>query len=275
MRDFIQEKPINSKAFFANFSSVLIKAEEVNDKWIVYLKASNENLDLEEERVLQKALKAAAPMYLRKGVISWDHLHKLQKDPKFIVGEPIDVAFGDDKSTLVKGVLYKENSRAQGIWQDIMSNSTRFGSSVGGYILGKSSPSDVNKVYWDDTAITNKPVNDSLLGAVSTIPFKEFAKALMAGSGVDAASFTGGRATIPEDMQGVVVDEVQRPDEKISGISPSDLTLLFEDVISAIRSGLIMSPVDLVSFVAEKGYTGSVAAQIIQFIMQKLYTTRR
>jgi len=255
-------------AFYAFFGAVLIKAEEIDGKWSVYLEASNEDLDLDEETVLQKALKDAADYYLQHGVISWDHKQKVLHDPAFIIGEPIDVAFPDSKATLVKGFLYKENKRAQSLWENLLSKSTRFGSSVGGYVLNKSQQGQVNKVYWDEVAITHKPINDMTQGRTSIIPFKEFAKALMVGSGVDAAAFTSGRALVPESLQGAVADY-----RSANALPPEDLNNLFKDIFEAIKNERVVSYNDLISFVLERGYDSGVAAELIHFISSRLPET--
>jgi len=253
-------------AFYAFFvGDVLVKAEEVDGKWLVFLEASNENLDQDEEIVLQKALKEVSGHYLTHGVISWDHKHKIERDPSYIIGEPTEVAFPTSRQTLVKGFLYKENKRAQAIWDNLRSGTTRFGASVGGYILNKSDQTHISKVYWDEVAITYKPINDTVLGQVSLVPFKQFAKALMAGGGVDAAQFEGGRALIPESLQGSAVkyrNANKLPTEELNG--------LFGDLFKAIKDGKVTSHGDLISFVNERGYEGSVAAELIQFVSSKL-----
>jgi len=194
-------------AFYAPFPSFLIKADK-KDPYTVFLEASNEDFDDQGESVLKKALEDEAESYLRKGIISWDHLHKITGDPEFIIGEPQDVQFKKD-TTFVKGRLYKDVPKANGIVSLLKSGCTRLGASIGGYVrekkeLGKALAS-VIKLIWDETAITYKPVNNRTRGKVSLIPIGAFAKALAAGSGVDTASFTGGRAMSPESLQGSAV----------------------------------------------------------------------
>ena len=188
---------------------VLIKADE-NDPYTVFLEASNEAKDQQKDILFMKALEAETENFLRKGVISWDHLHKVKNDPGYIVGEPLDVKFSfkEPKATLVKAKLYKAVDYANKIVNMLKSASTRLGASVGGFIqqrkpLSKSS-FGIFKVLWDELAITYKPINDATLGNVSLIPIGAFAKALMVGSGTDAATFTGGRSLIPESVQGGV-----------------------------------------------------------------------
>jgi len=262
MRGF-EVQPANSDSFFTAFTQcAFVKAEEERGQWIVYLEASNEAKDQEDEVVVLKALKDAANYYLTHGVISYDHQHKLQKDPVYIIGEPVDVAFTEHRSTLVKGLLYRENKIAQGVWQNLLSNSTRFGASIGGYVLKKSDARTHNvirKIIWDDTAVTPKPVNDTTLGKVQRIPFAEFAKALVAGCDVNAENFTGGRALTKESMQGVAV----KLDEAV-------MVALFKKFLEKIKEGELKSFEDAKQWIAEQVPSEVLAAEILEFIVNKL-----
>jgi hypothetical protein len=258
-------------SFYAPFDTTLVKAADEDGRWIIYLEASNEQRDQDGDVIAMKALQEQSAAYLQKGVISWDHKHKQMHDPAYIIGEPLEVKFTDDRRTLVKGFLYQENDKAQSVWKNLKSGTTRFGSSVGGYILNKSKEQNVSKVIWDETAITYKPVNDSVLGAVRVLPFAAFAKALMVGSGVDAAQFTGGRALVNESLQGATgtVDTVAVADGAVA-IEDSQLLSLFREMWHAIRSGEVDTFDELLAFVMLRGYNGSVAAEIVRFVLSKL-----
>lgn len=263
------EMPLNSQVVAAPFADLLVKAVEEGGKWVVYLEASNENLDQDNEITLSKALQEAADFYKTHGIISWDHGHRVHNDPAFIIGEPLDVAFSkreDGKSnTLIKGVLYKENKRAQGVWENIQSGAQRLGSSVGGYILKKSKELDgsgkISKVYWDDTAITYKPVNDTTYGMVSSLSFPEFMKAMTAGEGVDAASFTGGRALSGEDLAGADSAQVLSIEQSID---------LWNGVWKNIKNGSINNYESLCGFVTNAGFSSRVAHAVAEMLYQKL-----
>lgn len=258
--------PGNPDLFYSPFSETLIKGVEEDGKWNVYLEASNEIKDQDAEVLLCKALKQAADYYLTHGIISWDHRHKVTGDPKFIIGEPIDVAFNDKNKTLVKGWLYKENEIAQSVFQNICSKATKLGSSVGGGILRKAADlangvtGVISKVIWDETAITHKPVNDATMGNVSLIPFPEFAKSLMAGSGVDAATFTGGRALTPENLQGTAGPRAMSEEFK----------QLFRQLLTAVSEGRVSSYGDMIEFVIDKGYPAAEASELIQYLSYKI-----
>ncbi len=247
--------------YMSQGNKVLLKAVEEDDKWNVYLEASNEVRDQEKEVTLMKALKEVSDYYLTHGVISYDHKHKELNDPGFIIGEPVDLSFTKDNRTLIKGFLYKENKIAQSLWQNLLSNSTRFGSSIGGYILQKSKDKVISKVYWDETAITHKPVNDATQGLVSTLPFEEFMKALFAGQGVNAEAFTGGRALTPENLVNL---------ETGSGLTIEGATELFNKVWIACQSGEITNYNSLLGFIIKLGYTAEVAKQAATVLYEKL-----
>lgn len=256
--------------FYAPFGETLVKGVEENGKWNIYLQASNEGIDQDDEVVLCKALKDAADYYMTHGVISYDHKHKILHDPGFIIGEPTDVAFTDKNETLVKGFLYKENKIAQNLWDNIQSGAKRLGASVGGGILKKAKDvSDkikglVSKVIWDEVAVTHKPVNDGTLGLVSIIPFAEFAKALMAGSGVNAAHFTGGRALTGESLMGATSNILH------GTMGYETARLLADEIIINIRNRSIKSHADLTDFIKSKGYSQEVAARLIKYIAEKM-----
>jgi hypothetical protein len=256
--DMEQDSP-----FFAGFAcATLLKAEEEGSKWVVYLEASNEHNDQEEEITVMKALKDASDFYLSHGVISWDHQHKLQKSPEYIIGEPLDIAFTSAKSTLVKGMLYKENKRAQGVMENVLSKSSRFGASVGGYILKKAlenAQKFIRRVIWDDTAITHKPVNDTTMGHVQLVPFAAFAKSLTAGAGVDASTFSGGRSLTAESLQGATVK-----------IGPDQLSKVFKSFLKGVKEGKLGSYEDTRSWVLGQVPSEQATNQIMDFIFAKL-----
>lgn len=254
--------------FYSPFSNALIKGVEEDGKWNVYLEASNEIKDQEAEVLLCKALKETADYYLTHGILSWDHKHKVTGDPAFIIGEPTDVAFNDANRTLVKGFLYKENKIAQGLWDNLRSGAKRLGASVGGGILRKAADAArnigvISKVIWDEVALTHKPVNDATLGRVSVIPFPEFAKALMAGAGVDAGSFTGGRALTGEVLQGA--------NQQLE-IDADSLKSLFTALLKSIEAREITSMADMTEFILNKGFPPRYAAEIIQYLVYKIPT---
>lgn len=254
-----QGMPKISNPFYSPILDIVIKGVEEDGKWIVYLQASNEMLDQDGEIIDMSALQKAKDYFLSHGVLSWDHKHKATHDPKYIIGEPLEVQFTNTRETLVKGFLYKANDIAQNVWKNLQSGA-RLGASVGGGILQKSENA-IKEVIWDETAITHKPINDGTLGNVQMVPFAVFAKALTAGGGVDASTFTGGRALTHESLQGNPSDTVPPPEE---------LKGLFGDLLKAVRNHKITTYNDMLNFVYDRGYEGNSAAKIINYLTRKI-----
>jgi hypothetical protein len=253
----MKEQNINQMIkFYSPFADqgVLIKSDK-KDPSIVYIEASNQLVDSQNDVTVMKALKEETENFLRKGVISWDHLHKSEKSPEYIIGEPLDVAFKKE-TTWVKAKLYKSVKYGQSVLDLLESETTRLGASIGGYIKQRQplskSISAITKVIWDEIAITYKPVNDTTLGNVSLIPIGAFQKALMAGSGVNTANFTGGRAMTPESLQGANAVNIKK---------------ITEDFAWRLNGGDIRTSDDLMDFLELHGvpnYYDLFARKIVQ-----------
>lgn len=239
---------------------VLEKGDEENGDWIVYLHASNENTDQEGEEVKMAALQEARKNFLDHGVISWDHKHKSGGGPGFIIGEPLAVKFDDRKNTYVKAKLYQHNKIAQDLWNNIKSGAKRLGSSIGGGVVERAN-NVIKKVIWDELAITHKPVNDDTLEGVQMIPFAAFSKALSAGSGADATTFTGGRAITPESLAGAATKA-----------RDLDGKAFFHSVFRGIKNRSIATYNDLYNFVYEQGYDEDTTKTLLEFVVQKFLT---
>lgn len=275
-----EESQDNSTNFYSPFQHTLVKAVEEDGKWRVYLEATNEFRDQQDERVVRQAMEEAKLNYLRKGVLSWDHKHKETGDPQYIIGEPEDVAFSGE-TTLVKGFLYKKNKNAQTVFELLLSETSRLGSSIGGFILDKIDEIGgklIKKLIWDETAITYKPVNDFTLGKVQLAPFEAFAKALTAGSGVNPSQFTGGRALTNESLQGNEKKKKKEDDEYRKGIEDalviSDLTDMFSDFFSRVKSGEIYDREGLVMYLSGRGFQEEAREYLTEFMYDKISTIK-
>jgi hypothetical protein len=259
---------INQDNAYSPFSTALIKAKEEDGKWMIYLEASNEGKDQQDEVMLCKALMEQRADYLANGVISWDHMHIIKKDPKYQIGEPLDVKFSGT-TTLVKGFLYKKNEVAQSVWNNIQSGA-RLGASIGGGVIQKSNrlnsngASEIHKIKWLDTAICQSPVLSSTFGKVSDVPFAEFAKSLMAGSGVDAGSYTGGRALTPESLMGTDAGH----NKPLLGYP--EYRNLFDDLLTKVIDSSIKSYPDVMNYIQSKNYPAELTAEIIEYLVNKL-----
>jgi hypothetical protein len=165
---------------------------DADGNYIFEVEASNENLDLQNQVVLQDALLKSAEHFLKNGVISLDHLHKRRgadgqeiSDMTMVIGEPVDVR-AEGRRTIVKGKLYGNNKHARAVARLLRAGSTRVKASVGGvmpkYERGEHGEERVTRVLWNDMALTCAPVN-ATVGAARfsrAISGAEFVKSLSA-----------------------------------------------------------------------------------------------
>lgn len=217
--------------------SQCLKASAVEEggERFIYMEASNEGVDQQNEVVLSKALAASADYYLQYGNIDIDHFTIIGAKsgvPNYLeyeVGRPIEVKIRDGK-TFVKAQLYRGDSKmaekANQVWESMtkVSPPWRWYPSVGGSVLEKSVEVDpktlakravIRKVRWNNVALSRTPVNQHIPSAM-TMPVGAFAKcwgaggldmtkALEAGYGTDSASLTGGAAFRKQSLHGAPV----------------------------------------------------------------------
>lgn len=197
---------------------------------MLYMEASNEDPDHQDEIVLQKALAESADYYLRHGNVDLSHYSLLgpksgiQNFMEYEVGKPVDVRV-DGAKTFVKAELYKGESamarNANLVWDSLTKQTppARWYPSVGGAVLSKSVKTDpesgeqvavVDRVRWSNLALDRCPVNKTV-PSVSSVPVGIFAKALggfvltktlEAGYGTDSAQLTGGGALRIQSLEG-------------------------------------------------------------------------
>lgn len=204
-------------------------AEEGGER-LLYIEASNEDVDHQNEVVLQKALAESADYYLRHGNVDLSHYTLI--GPKagianfleYEIGKPVEVRV-DGKRTFVKAQLYRGESpmarNANMVWDSLTKQSppSRWYPSVGGAVLAKSVKIDpatkskvavVEKVRWNNLALDRCPVNKTV-PEVSTVPVGVFtkslggfvvSKALEAGYGTDSAELTDGAALRRQSLHG-------------------------------------------------------------------------
>jgi len=185
-----------------SLDGMLIKADQNSKDMVVYVEASNENRDLDGETILQEALIESKDNFLKNGVISYDHLHKITENPEYIIGEPLEVKFGNLGTTFVKGKLYDTMHHAKTIYNLIKAGSSKVRASVGGNVLRKQG-NVISKVIWDELALTVKPVNDELKQA-SITPLSAFAKSFRKGLNKDIDNLI--HQVIPNDAEVLSLD---------------------------------------------------------------------
>ncbi len=212
----------------------MLKATPMVDggRRIVYIEASNEATDQQNEVVLQKALKDSADWYLRYGNLDIDHFTLIGAKagipdyPLYEIGRPNDVRFADGR-TFVKGEIYSGTGpaaeRANQFWSSLteINPPARGYPSVGGSVLEKAVEIDpstkarkamVKRVRWSNIGFSKTPVNQTV-PTVATVPFGALAKsltaegwdlskALTAGYGSDSADLSGGAALRKQSLYG-------------------------------------------------------------------------
>jgi hypothetical protein len=216
--------------------NVLMKARAAieGDDRIIYVEASREKKDQQDEIVLSKALKESADHFLKFGVVDLDHKsmpsvakhYGIENPDEWAIGQPVDVKFDGDV-TMVKARLFKGDTplahRANIVWEGLtkLNPPARYYASVGGAVLGrevrtepvtKSRVAVITKTRWNNLALSLNPVNQHL-SAATTTPVGTFAKSLggfvlskglEAGYGTDSAELTGGSALRKQSLDGVV-----------------------------------------------------------------------
>ncbi len=205
--------------------------EESGERFI-YLEASNESLDLQNETVLCKALADSADYYMRYGNIDIDHITQVGAKSGipdynlYEIGRPVQVKV-DGKFTFVKGQIIKGTGpvaeKANQFWESItaVTPPQRWYPSVGGSVLEKSieiNPQTrakmavITKVRWTNLGMSRTPVNQ-MVPTISTVPYGVLAKcwgaggldiqkALEAGYGTDVATLEGGGALRNQSLEG-------------------------------------------------------------------------
>ena len=257
--------------------------------YIFEVEASNENLDLQNQIVLQRALMESKDEFLKGGVISFDHLHKRKdekgnviSDPSMVIGEPIDVYFDEEnKKTIVKGKLYSNNDKAKDLIKMLKAGSTRVRASVGGILPQvvknlKTGVEKITHVLWNDLALTTSPVNNTVGSAVfaKSMTAAEFVdylplelkKSLCAGYNTDSATTTGGQALIPEDVNTKTNDV-----SNTHAISKSDVNEeeIIAQLVELAKNRRINGKDDAIEFLILHGISKEKAGEITSEIINQ------
>lgn len=214
--------------------TTMLKAHvaEENGHRFVYVEASNEALDAQNEVVMCKALEESADYFKRYGNLDLDHYTQIGARSGvpdyelYEIGRPVDVRI-DGRKTFVKGQIYEGEgpvaAKANYFWQSLtqLRPPKRWYPSVGGSVLGKSIEIDpqtktkrafVNRVRWTNLGFSLTPVNQAVPPA-QVVPFGvlakcwgaaglDYSKALEAGYGTDSGQLTGAGALRRQDLHG-------------------------------------------------------------------------
>lgn len=269
-----------------NICKSITGQEDENGNYIFEVEASNENLDLQNQRTLQSALMKSKEYFLTNGVISDDHQHKtknpdgsVKSNKDKIIGEPISVRT-DGKSTFVKGILYKGVEAAKPFINLLKNGSKLVKASIGGIMptirKEKDGTETVTSFMWNDLALTTSPVNWTVGSArfAKSIAMVDFCKSLEAGSGTDASEYKDGRALQKEDIEDETVkileindgemdaaDEIKKANEK----AITDI----EDCIAEMENGNITNADEITAFLIGRGFDKRKAKETMLEIIEQ------
>ena len=269
-----------------NICKSITGQEDENGNYIFEVEASNENLDLQNQRTLQSALLKSKEYFLTNGVISDDHQHKtrnpdgsVESHKDKIIGEPISVRT-DGKSTFVKGILYKGVEAAKPFINLLKNGSKLVKASIGGIMptirKEKDGSETVTSFMWNDLALTTSPVNWTVGSArfAKSIGMIDFCKSLEAGSGTDAAYFEGGRSLQKEDIE----DETEKileindgemdPADELKKAKEKKITDI-ENCISEIEKGNLTTADGIEAFLIGRGFDKSQANETMLEIIEQ------
>lgn len=191
---------------------------------LVFIEASNEANDQQNEVVLEKALSSSSDYYLRYGNLDIDHITQIGAKVGipdynlYEIGRPIEARFADGR-TFVKGEIFSgagpAAERANQFWSSLtdLNPPARWYPSVGGAVLERAVEIDpgtklrkaiIKRVRWTNIGFSKTPVNQTV-PTVATVPFGALAKcwgvagldlskALEASYATDSVGKTGGAA---------------------------------------------------------------------------------
>lgn len=259
---------------------LLIKSigeEDSDGNYIFEVEASNENLDLQNQRIQQNALLKSKEFFITNGVISDDHQHKrydkdgnIISDKSKIIGEPISVRT-EGTSTFVKGKLYGSVEAAKDFIKLLKAHSSRVKASVGGIMpTVRKNPDGTETVTafrWNDLALTTSPVNYTVGSAVfaKSVSNLDFCKALSAGYGTDSSTMQGGKALQNESLENSATNAIP---EKTESEDENDIEAINE-LMAAIGTGEIKSKDKMEAFLVERGYSQEKARASVREIISQ------
>ncbi len=264
--------------------------EDENGNYKFEVEASNENLDLQNQITLQSALQKSKEYFITNGVISDDHQHKtrnpdgsVESHKEKIIGEPISVKFDPiSKKTFVKGILYSGIDAAKP-YIDLLKNKSKLvKASIGGIMpkikKNKDGSETVTEFMWNDLALTCSPVNWTVGSAkfAKSIGVVDFCKSLVAGSGTDAESYSGGRALQNEDLEEKTVKllditdgDIKNADTKEDDFEKStDMeSEIIKKTVKAIDSGILETESEIKEYLIRNGFDDAKASEILSEII--------
>ncbi len=190
----------------------IIKATtDTTGKRIVELEASNEQVDLEGDVILQKALLDSAASFIKHGHLDIDHISEIgdtlsppiTNKLSYIVGVPLEVTDLGNGRTGVKGLITESkdgisdpvNNKYDELWESLNRKPpVAWRASIFGYpILSELVDCSENTcshgatrylvkgIDWRSLAFTRTPMNNKITGFARVVTGKSFAKIMKAG----------------------------------------------------------------------------------------------
>ena len=277
----------NEVLIVGNICKSIKGQEDENGNFIVEVEASNENLDLQNQRTLQSALEESKEYFLTNGVISDDHQHKVrnpdgsvESHKEKIIGEPISVR-KSGKSTFVKLCLYKGVEAAKPYINLLKNGSHLVKASIGGIMptirKEKDGTETVTRFMWNDLALTTSPVNWTVGSArfAKSIGMVDFCKSLEAGYGTNASEFEDGRALQKEDIEDetekileINNGEIDPADELKKAKKEKEITDI-ENCISEIEKENLTNANEITAFLIGRGFEKSQAKETMLEIIEQ------
>ena len=270
-----------------NICKSITGQEDENGNFIVEVEASNENLDLQNQRTLQSALDESKEYFLTNGVISDDHQHKtrnpdgsIESHKDKIIGEPISVR-KSGKSTFVKLCLYKGVEAAKPYINLLKNGSKLVKASIGGIMptirKEKDGTETVTRFMWNDLALTTSPVNWTVGSArfAKSIGMVDFCKSLEAGSGTDASSFEGGRSLQKEDIEDKteklleINDGEMKPEKTMEKSKYEKDVNAIADCMCEMNKGNLTNADEVKAYLIGKGFDKSQAEETMLEIIEQ------
>lgn len=242
--------------------------------YIFEVEASNENLDLQNQIIQQKALIKSKEYFMTNGVISDDHQHKVRNEDGEIenhldkvIGEPLEV-WTDGTKTFVKGKLYRNNKYAKGYIDLLKAGSSRVHASVGGIKpvvhKHKDGTETISDFLWNDLALTISPVNWTVGSAkfAKSLSNIEFCKAIQL---TESESFP---TPIQQNNEKVIQKEdIERKIHTVDSESNKDD--IINEVVIRIDTGELETQKEIKAFLKEKGISDAESQEIINELIKQ------
>lgn len=277
----------NEVLVIGNICKSISGEEDENGNYIFEVEASNENLDLQNQRTLQSALMDSKEYFLTNGVISDDHQHKIklpdgtvESHKEKIIGEPISVR-REGKSTFVKGRLFAGIEAAKPYINLLKNKAKVVKASIGGIMptirKEKDGTETVTSFMWNDLALTTSPVNWTVGSArfAKSIGMVDFCKSLEAGSGTNAPDFESGRSLQKEDIEEETTKLLEIDDGEMDPadtVEKSDEEKEIEDITACIKEmkkGNLNSADEIKAYLIGKGFEKSQAEETMLEIIEQ------